>query len=67
MDPEVATLVGAVVGGVLTLLATVLQHLLSLREDSIKRGRDEIYEETAELRRRLLAGSGEAAESGRFA
>lgn len=67
MDSNVvAALWGAVVGGVLTLMATVLQHFLSLREDNIKREREEIYAKSEELRRRLLAGGSEAAERGRF-
>lgn len=61
-----AALWGAAVGGALTIVATVIQHFLSLREDSVKRQRDEVYDKAASLRRRLLAGSSEAAERGTY-
>lgn len=55
-------LVSALVGGGLSMSGVFLQHVLSLREDSIKRQRDEIYQRAEELRKQLLAGTREAAE-----
>lgn len=40
-----AALIGALVGGGFAVLGSVLQHWLSLREDRIKRERDEAREE----------------------
>jgi len=61
-----AAIIGALIGGGFVLIGSVLQHFLSLREDSVKRQRDEIYAESERLRKRLLAGVSEASARGTY-
>ena len=49
----IAALVGALVGGSFALLGSVIQHFLSLREDRIKREREEADKARAALRELL--------------
>lgn len=52
-------LVGAGIGLASSLLTIVVQHLLSLREDRIKRERDKLPEQTGQLRDYLKRGVAE--------
>ena len=55
-ETMIAALVGALVGGSFALLGGVLQHFLTLRQDTIRRIRDQEQKYLQDLRRILQSG-----------
>jgi hypothetical protein len=59
-------LIGASIALLSSMLTLIIQHFLSLEEDSVKRQRDEVFRKAEDLRKQLLAGVSEASTRGTY-
>ena len=59
-------LIGASIALLSSMLTLIVQHFLSLREDSVKRQRDEVFRKAEDLRKQLLAGVSETSSRGTY-